>query len=89
MKGFLEMVQQVKPKFVTIETNVFKDTFIMSFPSMELYGLLILRRTLCVTAVPSVTRLMNGLSANETRSVCQHCSPKNVAVASLSKRHLL
>ena len=41
MKGLLEEVQRVKPRFVTIETNVFKDMFIMSFASMEKYGLLL------------------------------------------------
>ena len=89
VKGLLEKVQRVKPRFVTIETNVFKDMFIMSFASMEIYGLLMFWRALCVAAVPSVTKLMNGLSATETRSVCQHFSLQNVAVASLSKRHLL
>jgi len=89
VKGLLEEVQRVKPRFVTIETNVFKDMFIMSFASMEKYGLLLFWRTLCVAAVPSVTKLMNGLSATENRSFCQHYSLQNVAVASISKRHLL
>jgi hypothetical protein len=71
-----------------METHVFKDMFITSFPSMEIYGLLILWRTLCFAAVPSITKLMSGLSA-ETRSVCQHYSLQNIAVDSLSKRHLL
>jgi hypothetical protein len=89
VKGLLEKVQRVKPTIVSIETNVLKDVFITSFPSMETYGLLIFLGRLCVAAVPSVTKLMNGLSATEARSVRQHYILQNVAVASLSKRHLL